>query len=1134
MCADLSKYVKIDNMKCPVCQLENPEQMNFCGHCGSPLPVRCHQCGQDNPLGTEFCGFCGATLPLSSLPAHLKPPSRDYTPLFLKQEILRVPGSVEGERKMVSVLFADVAGFTRMSEGLDPEDVHEIMDGCFDILGREIHGAGGSINQYTGDGVMALFGAPVALEDHVERACYAALRVQDRMEGYTALVQKNYGVRFQLRIGISTGKVVVGAIGIDLRLDYTASGDTTNLAARLQTLAQPGGILVSERVKKAAELFFRFRRAGEFAVKGKKDPVLAYTLMGEIRSVHLSKRAGYRLAPFVDRKDELSTMKTAFEEALRGRPRLLSVEGEAGVGKSRLLSAFRNSIADENLLFLKGHCRPYGEATALYPLAQTLRSYFHLSEKDSFDTVQEKIRTRLKDRSLVPKVQKVFRLFSRLIEGGDQSHTSSEGERRTLFQAVADLISAILAVRPLVLAFDDMQWADETTRGFLSYLVQAKIKGPLLIICLGRTVPREWCPAVPHHFIGLASLPQEPAMKIFSSVLGTDRLDPRILRRIVSKAGGNPLFLVGMAETLRQKELVVCDAAKCTLILSVEDLEIPDDIREVLTARLDALPELGKRVAQLASVIGGEFSYNLLGEILKDDEILKQGLELLEKEGVVEKISSDLGGKYLFRHQMMQEISYHSLLRRNRRQYHRLIGDAMERIYRDSLSNQAGFLAFHYYHAQDWSRALEYTLEAGHIARRSFACREALLCFDRALDILQRSRLEKNIRRSLQIYKWKGGLHFCLGQKVKSRAAFHQMYTRAKGVGDHGAEAEALFRLGWISFYMHHPRAAQGFLNRAINLSREKSLKEVLLKSVSFQGFVYSVLGRLKEARPLLIQSLDLSDDATDLESRAWCLSYLIQYYNWTGEFKEALAICEELEALNHKIESPFFHIVLHFRKGLIYGALGRLDEAREVLKQGLDHLDIEDENFWRPRFLNTLAWVHCEAGETKGALDLNRQALEEALPTGNTETIHNAEINLGENHLRLGNMDEARKVLEGVWGRVKRPGISYVRWRYKTRLLMALSELYEKTGKRKMAVDFANRALRMARDKGSKKHEAGALHLKARALRRTRPNMARRYLDEALGLSSSIGTRILSERIRRDREYGKKGLSGGQDFRPT
>lgn len=244
-------------MKCDHCQFENPEGMRFCGKCSHPLPVACPKCGHANPAGFGVCERCYERLPASPSTPGYKSPG-DYTPPFLKNEFLRQPGSFGGERKIVTVLFADVAGFTNMSGKLDPEDIHDIMDGCFDILGQEIHGAGGSINQYTGDGVMALFGAPTAYEDHIRRACHAALRIQSRMNAYTERVQGRYHVIFQLRIGINTGKVVVGAIGIDLRRDYTAAGLTTNLAARLEALAPPGGIFVSERVREGAIRLFRF------------------------------------------------------------------------------------------------------------------------------------------------------------------------------------------------------------------------------------------------------------------------------------------------------------------------------------------------------------------------------------------------------------------------------------------------------------------------------------------------------------------------------------------------------------------------------------------------------------------------------------------------------------------------------------------------------------------------------------------------------------------------------------------------------------------------------------------------------------------------------------------------------------
>ncbi|MFO7598401.1 MAG: adenylate/guanylate cyclase domain-containing protein [Candidatus Desulfacyla sp.] len=1032
----------------------------------------------------------------------------------MKKEILKQAGSLEGERKIVTVLFADVAGSTSMSGRLDPEDIHDIMDGCFDILGQEIHGAGGSINQYTGDGVMALFGAPTAYEDHIHRACHAALRIQDRMKAYTEQVQNRYLADFQLRIGINTGKVVVGAIGIDLRRDYTAAGETTNLAARLQALAPPGGTFVSERVRNGAIRLFRFRKAGLFMVKGKDTPLSVYSLVGERGRIHLLRADTGSPTPFVNRRDELSVMKKVLKTTLAGASRMVAVVGEAGVGKTRLLAAFRDSIRSEKALILEGHCLPYGEATAFYPISRIFRAYFDLPENECFAVAKIRIREKVKEKSLVPRLEKVCDHLSRLSDEGS-APVSFEGKKRSIFRALGALLNAILRIKPIILIFDDMQWVDPTTRDFLFFLLRTESSGPLFVVCSGRMTEKVWCPDSPERFLHLGPLTDDASLNIFHSVLGTELLDRDISRKILDQAGGNPLFLVEMAETIRHRKLMVCDSHACTLTSKVEDLEIPENIRGVLTARLDALPGPAKRVTQLASVIGVEFSYELLKRLSGDYARLKQHLKFLEKEGILHKTSSDVGGKYAFHHQMMQEIAYRGLLRRNRREVHRLVGEAMERLYRDDLSNHAGFLAYHFYQSQDWPRALAYTLDAGDRARRSFSCQEALKCYDRALDILQRGTWEHPREKTVEIYRWKGGMHFCAGQMEKSRVTFKKMYSEAKALKDGEGEGEALFRLGWVSFYMHHPRAAIEFLRKAIGQSRELSLSETLLKATSFLGFIYSVLGKLKDAGPLLLEAVKLSKEVHNLEGKAWCFSYLIQYHNWTGEFRDALAMCDELWALNEKIKSPFFHIVLHFRKGLVYGALGRLDEAEHILTEGLNHLEIGDDKFWRPRFLNTLGWVHSEGGRIEKSLDLNQQSLEEALPTGDLETIHNATINVGENYLRLGNIEKAREVLEKAWEEIKGTGITYTRWRYKTRLFIALAELYEKTGERKKALSLVNKALQMGRDKGARKHEARALSVKAAILSQSRPEMARRYLEQALDLSVKMNARTLAEQIR-------------------
>src|SRR3989454_1544698 len=328
-------------MKCPRCQAENREGARFCRECGATFGAVCSSCGAKVEAGSKFCDGCGAPLAASSAPGAM--PSRfvspeSYTPKHLAEKILTSKGAIEGERKGVTVMFADVSGFTTMSERLDPEDVHAIMDRTFEVILREVHHYEGTINQFLGDGVMALFGAPIAHEDHAHRALSAALAIQRELTPLAHEVRRMHGVEFQMRVGINTGFVVVGAIGKDLRMDYTAVGDTTNLAARFLGLAQPGQIVVSQRTQQLTEGFFVFEDLGEFQVKGKTEPVRAYALMSEVHGrtrLEVSKERG--LTPLAGRDRELEAPIRLHRRAA-GRPGAIAlVGGDPGLGKSTLL-----------------------------------------------------------------------------------------------------------------------------------------------------------------------------------------------------------------------------------------------------------------------------------------------------------------------------------------------------------------------------------------------------------------------------------------------------------------------------------------------------------------------------------------------------------------------------------------------------------------------------------------------------------------------------------------------------------------------------------------------------------------------------------------------------------------------------
>jgi class 3 adenylate cyclase/tetratricopeptide (TPR) repeat protein len=1107
-------------MKCPQCQFENPEGYNFCGKCGAPLKVRSSKGTYQNQAALSFRDKGGEVRgEQEGTPVYARRSPLDYTPKFLVERVLSVRSDLKGERKLVSVLFADVVGFTAMAEKLDPEDVHDIMDGCFEILGREIHGAGGTINQYTGDGIMALFGAPIAYDDPIRPACHAALQAQRRLAEYKEKIAGRYGVSFQMRMGVHSGRVVVGTIGDDLRLDYTAVGDTTNIAARLQALAGPGEILVSDRVRRGAESQFRFQDAGIKEIKGRTEPVHAFVLVREWDAYSLNDKGEPAALQFVDREKETALLKQAFAEALTDGPKLVLVAGEAGIGKSRLLHQFLESVQDDVAALLEGRCRPYAQTVALYPLSGMFRSYFRVSDEEPLEKMWATIQNQSRSLPIYPQMEEVFSLFQKIRKGESATGASVEAKKRQLFRSIRDLLVFFSAARPIIMVVDDIQWADASTRAFLSYLARSSERASVLILCAGRNDPGQWAPGVPDHLIPLEPLSEKKAEELLSSALGTKGLDPRIAGEILSNAGGNPLFLVEMAETLKRQELMICRSVKCTLALPVKELKVPDTIEGVLAARLDALPVQEKQVVQWASIIGREFSVGLL-KVISDGRVdLAQTLEELEKGRVIAKLEN--GDRYQFRQQMIRDVAYHTLLHGDRKRYHRLLGEAMENLYRNNLSTHLASLAYHFYEAEDWSKALGYTLEAGAQARRSYACEEALICFDRGLEILTRSQPDGHEEMALQLYGWKGQMHAFLGQREKALKVFETMLSKARSLNNRSTEAEAYFRIGWTSFYVHQPGRAREYLLKTIELSKEEDLAEMLLRASSFLGFTYTVLGKLEEARAILISSLDLSVELKDTEGKAWNAAYLLQYYNWIGEFAEALRLNEELKNLNREIKSPYFEIFQCFTSGLILGALGRTEEARSSLEAGFKQLEVGDDRFWRPRFLNTMGWIYAEEGKNDDALKLNRQALEEAMESGDAETLYNTEINLGENYLATGKLIEASQILEKTWSEVKRPGVFYARWRYKTRLFIALGELYNQMGERKKGLDFIKRAMRLSQRHGVRKHQARALLVRGRLLKGTHPSLARSSLERALSLSEKMGTHLLSNQIQQELQAG-------------
>lgn len=530
-------------MQCATCHTENPEEHRFCEQCGSLLELRCPQCKTAVRPGARFCGACGYRLseltvtppmPPPQSPAPVSAPTLDYhsrlttyTPKHLADKVLASRSALEGERRQVTILFADVAGFTTLSEKLDPEEVHSIMDRCFELITAAVHRFEGTINQYTGDGVMALFGAPIAHEDGRRRAVHAALAIQQALRDFSKELEAQRGFGLQMRIGLNTGLVVVGKIGDDLRIDYTAVGDTTNVAARMQQLARPGSVVASEATHKLVAGFFETLDLGEQQVKGHMPVRVFEVLRSRSYRARLDVAVERGLTPLIGRERELSLLRKLFQQVKAGHGQVALVAGEAGIGKSRLLLELRRALehASEAVTWLEGRCISFGQSIPLLPVIDQLRENFGIEEFDGEPEIIAKVEHGMRRLgNLEAHIPYIRYLFS--VDPGEPTVATMDPlvRRRQAFEALRALTRRWVSLRPAILVFEDLHWIDRSTEEFLESLVDAVAGLPLMLILthrVGYTLPfgsRSFFSTLNLHSLSAAEM-----LTMAGRVLGTDQ-----------------------------------------------------------------------------------------------------------------------------------------------------------------------------------------------------------------------------------------------------------------------------------------------------------------------------------------------------------------------------------------------------------------------------------------------------------------------------------------------------------------------------------------------------------------------------------------------------------------------------------
>src|SRR5262245_13586919 len=958
--------------------------------------------------------------------APVEPPQQAplaYTPPYLAEKILTSRGALEGERKQVTVLFADLKGSMELLADRDPEEARQLLDPVLERMMTAVHRYEGTVNQVMGDGIMALFGAPLAHEDHASRACYAALHMQEAIGRYAEALRRQQGLDVQIRIGLNAGEVVVRAIGNDLHMDYTAVGQTTHLAARMEQLARPGTTLLTVDTLRLVEGYVEVTPLGPVPVKGLPEPVEVYELLraGPVRS-RLQAAVARGLTRFVGRDAELEHLRQALARAGAGHGQVVAGVGEAGVGKSRLIYEFTRSHDTHGWLLLASNSVSYGKATAYLPVLDLLKGYFGLEPQDDVRRLCEKVTGKLLrlDRVLEPTLPALLALLEVPVDDAQWHAFDPPQRRQRTLEAIKHLLLRESQVQPLCLIFEDLHWIDAETQALLESLVESLPTARLLLLVNYRPEYQHgWGSKTYYTQLRLDPLPPTSADEFLQALVGSDPSLAPLTQLLVARTQGNPFFLEESVRTLVETGVLVGERGAYCLVQPLEGLQVPATVQAVLAARIDRLPQEEKRLLQTAAVIGTEVPWPLLQAIADaPDEALHRGLAHVQAAEFLYETRLFPERVYTFKHALTHEVAYGGLLHERQRLLHGRIVAAIEQHYADRLTDQVERLAHHALRGEVWDKAVAYSRQAGDKAVARSANREAVAGFEQALVALE--HLPEGRARQEQAIDVRFGLRHALGQRLEHDRILTYL-REAEGL------AQALggqHRLGWVAAYMTGCLGATGDLPRAVEagqraLALAGTLGDAALQVVThlFLGRVYYGLGDYPQAIDLLRQNVVALDGALLREHfglpglpAVMSRDVLARCLAEVGTFTEGLAHGEATLGIAEDVNHPLSLIIACYCLGYVSLRQGAWQQTIAWLERGLEVCKGWDFPLVFHLSSAALGYAYVQAGRVADALPLLEQSV----------SIEARQIMMGrgrahgwlsEAYLRLGRRDEALAV---------------------------------------------------------------------------------------------------------------------------
>ena len=938
-------------MPCPQCGHPNPPSAKFCSGCGAPLELRCPACGHANLLDSRFCNECGRALTAP------RDAPRTYTPQHLASRILSSRAALDGERKQVTMLLADLKGSMELLADRDPEEARRLLDSVLERMMEAVSYYEGFINQVMGDGIMALFGAPLAHEDHAIRACYAALRMQEQVGRYGDDMQRTLGVPIQIRVGLNSGEVVVRAIGSDLHMDYTAVGQTTHLAGRMQQMAKPGSTLLTHATLRLAEGYVRVRSLGPSPIRGLAEELEVFELLGTGPSrTRLQASAARGLTRFIGRGAELEQLRAALERARAGRGQVVAIVGEPGVGKSRLVLEVAHSHRTDGWLVLEASAVSYGKAAPFMPVVELLKTYLGIEERDDARRVREKLAGKLLtlDDALRPTLPALQALLDVPVDDPAWKSLGADQQRRSAIDGLRHLWLRESAAQPLLVILEDLHWVDADTQALLESLVESLPSHALMLLVNYRPEYQHgWGGKTYYEQIRLDPLAATSAEALVEALLGRDDSLAPLTSLLIARAQGNPFFLEESVRALEETGVLAGERGAHRLVKAVQVVQLPETVQAILASRIDRLAPEDKSLLQSASVVGKDVPLVLLQVIARlNERELSAGLARLQSGEFIYETKLLPQVEYTFKHTLTHEVAYASLLQEHRRALHAELVDAIERLFPGAVAEHRDRLVHHAFRGEVWSKAITYLRDLIAVA------------------------------------------------------------TPAEIDSVMGSGQESAGQLWWRGEYEHAIRTSERDLQVAASFS---NFSMRVIGSCRLAQTHHAV-GNYERAADIFRQVLaalqgDLARERFEMAAlpSVWARSWLAWTLAELGEFDEGAAVGEEGLAIALSAEHVYSRFQAFFGLGILHLIRGRPESAIPPLEQGVVLARVENVSFFLPFITAPLGAAYALAGRVDAGIGLLEQAIEQAGSMGLVATQSLRLAWLAEAHLMAGRLEPAR-----------------------------------------------------------------------------------------------------------------------------